>query len=158
MSCDLVGPGSISGGCDGYDISALPTANTTYAWTITVTGPSGTNSSGPVSATTSLKSLTADATPAFGTCSAPNTPSYCGADSSSQAGTSFPGPGIGTPVAGGTVLLAACWTTGDNINAPATNTNDNRWINIPSQGSKPWMSVLYFNPSGDAAIAGLPHC
>src|ERR1039458_3914474 len=70
------------------------------------TGGAGTNCPPPPG-----KSLTVDATSAFGTCVGPNNPPFCGGDAHAQPDPNFVA-GRGVDQAQGTVVTAVCWTVG----------------------------------------------
>ena len=98
-------------------------------------------------------SLTVDATSAFGTCSAPNVPSFCGGDAHAQPDPNFvSGRGVDQPQ--GTQTTGLCWKDGGNVDAPATGENSPVWIET-TLSPDPWMSVLYFAPG---AANGLDEC
>ena len=164
-SCSLTG---ISGGasesgsgCAGITVY-VPMYDTGYSGTITIDSdyaPGGA-AGATFSFTSGLKALDADATPDWGTCPSnppPTNEKYCGASSGSCPGPAF--SGCNSSVAGGTTENASCWTTGSSINnsysgaspGAGSTVSSNIWVDIPALGGDPWMSVLYFNPAGNAA-------
>lgn len=89
-------------------------------------------------------SLTVDATAAFGTCSAPDNPPYCGGDAHAQPDPNFvAGRGVDQPQ--GTETTDLCWQYGGNVEAPASGDNSTVWIET-TLSPDPWMNVLYFPP------------
>ncbi len=96
-----------------------------------------------------------DASYYFGTCTSPNNPSYCGADAHSQSSPNFNPNAEGPDWPGGAQTVGLCWTTGGNVDAPASGANSKVWIETTLSPSFPWMSELYFQPG---ATSGLGHC
>lgn len=166
--------GSIA--CTGATVPDLNYASA-YRATVSVWNPNNglVPSSDSAQFSTPNKTLTADATPAFGVCPpppatttadpllppvpvvpAPPAP-QCGPDS-----FAFPTPAValtgGIGVTAGTKLNVDCWRTGAAVTAAATNRTDARWVHVPGLAATPWMSFLYFNPGGDAILDGLPAC
>lgn len=109
----------------------------------------------PVQTAPPTKTLTVDASHYFGNCTSPNNPRYCGADAHSQSSRNFNENAEGPDWPGGTQTTALCWTTGGNVNAPASGVNSDVWINTKLSSSYPWMSELYFQPG---ATSGLDRC
>jgi fibronectin type III domain protein len=155
-SVSVSGAGSASGSCTGTISVSVPMYNTNYSVTFTAT-----NAAGPASANgggkSGLKSLTADATDAFGTCTQYPHSKWCGADSGVEPSASFT-TSLG-PVAQGTVMTADCWTTGgtDYGNVSPYNQGSNIWIHVTNSPGPGYMSNLWF-PSPGSVTAGLPQC
>jgi hypothetical protein len=144
-----------SGSCSSLSVS-VPLYNTAYSGTLNVTTSDfGTTGAAAVSFNPGLKSLTADASGAFGNC--PGGP-YCGPNSHSCTGTNFTVASCSNPVAGGTVVQAACQEVGTVIPS-GTGNSSGIWIDIPAFGGSPWMNQMYFSGgSWSSSNSYLPSC
>jgi len=144
---------STSGACGQVITVGVPRYNTAYDVTYTASNAAGA-AHGTASGTSGLKSLTANATDAYGAC--PGTGKYCGGNSSMEPTPHFL-PANGAPVVpGGTTETAGCWLTGGVVHGtviPYKGGSD-RWVRIPGQG---YMSILWF-PNPDSVTSGLPSC
>ena len=114
VSVTLNSGGTGTGTCGQPIAIGVPMYNTSYTATVTASNQDGPSTAPPGTGagTSSLKTLTADASIAFGTC--PNTyngSQYCGGDSNLQPGPAFTAPN-GPLVTQGTTVTASCWTTG----------------------------------------------
>jgi hypothetical protein len=144
---------SASGACGQVITVGVPMYNTAYDVTYTAS-----NAAGPAHETASgssgLKSLTANATDAYGAC--PGTGKYCGGNSNMEPTPHFV-PTNGAPaVPEGTTETAGCWLTGGVVHgtvAPYKGGSD-LWVRIPGQG---YMSILWF-ADPDSVTSGLPSC
>jgi hypothetical protein len=147
-----VGGTSQSGACNAISIG-VPTYNTSYPVIFSATNTDGTVSANGTGKS-GLKSLTANATDAFGTCPASNPPKYCGGNSHMEPSPAFAANNGAPEVTQGTSEMAGCWTTGGmdyGTVAPYTK-GSNVWVYMPGQG---YMSVLWF-PNPNSVTAGLP--
>jgi hypothetical protein len=113
-----------------------------------------TTASSVSSVATGHKVLTADATEAFGAC--PTGGVYCGANSHSCNKAAFSTAGCPHPVAGGTQVVADCWTVGLTVTSGIGNTSTT-WIHVPTYVPSPWMSNMYFS-NWTTAADNLPRC
>ena len=146
-----------SGGCGSISIS-VPTYNTSYTAHFYVQNADGTGSVAG-GFTSGTKSLTADATTAFGTCTSPNAPQYCGADSNVSSSPSFNASNPGPPIAGGTPVQAQCATSGGLVhgNQSGYTGGSSEWVKMQSSAGDGYMSVYWF-PSPNSVTANLPGC
>ena len=99
--------------------------------------------------------LKVDASDAFGYCTAPDVPSFCGGAAHSQPDPNFVA-GRGSIWPRGTTTTGICWTTGGTVNAPATNLSSTRWIKTTLSATDPWMNALYF--SAGSVLSVKRHC
>jgi hypothetical protein len=144
---------SASGACGRVITVGVPMYNTAYDVTYTARNAAG-PAHGSASGTSGLKSLTANATDAYGTC--PGTGKYCGGNSNMEPTPHFV-PANGAPaVPEGTTETAGCWLTGGVVRGTVVPYKGGSalWVRIPGQG---YMSILWF-PSPDSVTSGLPSC
>jgi hypothetical protein len=144
---------SASGACGQVITVGVPMYNTAYDVTYTARNAAGT-AHGSASGTSGLKSLTANATDAYGAC--PGTGKYCGGNSNMEPTPAFV-PANGAPaVPEGTTETAGCWLTGGVVRGTVVpyKVGSAVWVRIPGQG---YMSILWF-PNPDSVTSGLPSC
>jgi len=144
---------SASGACGQVITVGVPMYNTAYDVTYTARNAAGT-AHGSASGTSALKSLTANATDAYGAC--PGTGKYCGGNSNMEPTPHFV-PTNGAPaVPEGTAETAGCWLTGGVVRGTVVPYKGGSalWVRIPGQG---YMSILWF-PHPDSVTSGLPSC
>ena len=139
-------------GCRRVTIE-LPTYSSTFTGSATIQSSGFKPVTQAFGLATRLKTLTADASGAFGTCPGGY---YCGPNSHSCSTTAFSTGGCPNPVSGGTVLAAACWTKG-SVDDSGTGNSSSVWIRIPGYGAYPWMNAMYF-ANWRSASANLPQC
>jgi hypothetical protein len=149
-----VSGGKIASGACGQVITVgVPMYNTAYDVTYTARNAAGV-ARGSASGTSGLKSLTANATDAYGAC--PGTGKYCGGNSNMEP-TPYFVPTNGAPtVPEGTTETAGCWLTGGVVHGTVVpyKGGSTLWVRIPGQG---YMSILWF-PNPDSVTSGLPSC
>jgi Fibronectin type III domain len=153
-SVSVSGAGTAPGDCGGTISVSVPMYNTSYSVTFTATNAAG-SASANGSGKSGLKSLTANASTAFGTC--PQAGQYCGGNSHIEPTPNFVANNGAPEVTQGTQELLGCWTTGGEdvgIEAPYNQGSDD-WVYIPAANG--YMSILWF-ADPDSVTAGLPPC
>jgi hypothetical protein len=152
-AASVSGGKSASGACGQVITVGVPMYNTAYDVTYTARNAAGA-ARGAASGTSGLKSLTANATDAYGAC--PGTGKYCGGNSNMEPTPVFV-PANGAPaVPEGTTETAGCWLTGGVVHGTVVpyKVGSALWVRIPGQG---YMSILWF-PNPDSVTSGLPSC
>jgi GDSL-like lipase/acylhydrolase family protein len=108
--------------------------------------------------------LTADGTPAYGTCPSnppPDDEKWCGGNIDSCSTDAFwinngTTNACTNPINQGTLETATCWATGQSVNnsdsavapGPQATQSSQTWIYTTNNGSNPWMSVLWVDNGG----------
>jgi hypothetical protein len=149
-----------AGGCGGASIPGLPTYNSPYSGTVTVSSSGFPDVTASFSFYAGLKTMTADASGAFGNCTSPGVPAYCGSSSHSCPSPSplWANPPCINLVNGGTTLYADSCTIGSTDTGNGGNSS-NVWVHIPGLGSWPWMNEMFLDGGNwQSAHANLPGC
>ncbi len=158
VTCSVTTTFGNSSSCTGFS-AGLPFYSTAYSGTVTVSSIGFSAISAPINAFSSgPKSLTADATGAFGNCTSPGVPAYCGSGSHSCPSPAWSSTACANAVAGGTGLTADSCTTGGPDSGNGGNSSS-VWVHIVGYGGYPWMNLMFLNGGAwQSAAANLPGC